>query len=167
MLGALADRRTLAGWAGLHGTRRPPRRRFRLRPPVWVLHWNGELLSVGRLVLGAPGRLTADQARARAEQVISAGQGEPVTWRQVREGRPEEGWQARGLVSAREHVLRRHPDGWTLVLVCGQASGTRAETDNEAKAWAADVLRLHAGISGLTWRPGPSAPGSLTLYGSA
>jgi hypothetical protein len=64
---ALADSRTLAGWAGLHGTRRPPRRRLRLRPQICVLHWNDEQLSVGRLVRRAPGKLTADGARAWAE----------------------------------------------------------------------------------------------------
>jgi hypothetical protein len=99
--------------------------------------------------------------------VISAGQGEPLTWRPVREDRLDEGWQAQGLFSAHEHVLRRHADGWRLVLLCGQASGARAETDNEAKAWAAETLQLRAGITGLTWRPGPSTPGSVTLYGIA
>ncbi len=167
LLEALADPRTVAGWAGLHGTRRPPHRRFRLRPQICVLHWNDEQLSVGRLVRRAPGKLTADRARAWAEHVISTGQGEPLTWRPVREGRPDDGWQARGFLSAQEHVLRRHADGWRLVLICGQTSGARAETDNEAKAWAAETLKLQAEITGLTWRLGPSTPGSVTLYGIA
>jgi hypothetical protein len=164
---ALGDPRTLAGWAGLHRIRRPPRRRFRLHRPVWVLCWSHDLLSVGRLLGQAPGKLTADRARAWAEHVLSAGQSEPLTWRSVREGRLDEGWQARGLFSTREHVLRRHPDGWKLVLICAQANGARAETDNEAKAWAANMLKLHAGISHVTWRPGPSVSGSVTLYGAA
>jgi hypothetical protein len=167
LLQALADPRTLAGWAGLHGTLRQRRRRFRLRQDICVLHWNDEQLSVGKLVRRAPGRLSADRARTWAEHVISAAQGEPLTWRPVQESRPDEGWHARGSFSAQEHVLRRHPDGWKLVLVCGQAAADKAETDNEAKAWAADTLKLQAGISGLTWRPGPSTPGSITLYGIA
>jgi hypothetical protein len=167
LLEALADPRTLAGWAGLHGTRRQRRPRFRLRPDICVLHWNDEQLSVGKLIRRAPRRLSADRARSWAEHVIAAAHGEPLTWRPVQEGRAGEGWHARGGWSAQEHVLRRHPDGWILVLVCGQAAADKAETDNEAKAWAADTLKLQAGISGLTWRPGPSAPGSVTLYGIA
>jgi hypothetical protein len=164
---ALADRRTVAGWAALHGTRRPSRRRFRLRPQICVLHWNDQQLSVGRLIRRAPRKLTAERARAWAEQVVSSGQGEPLTWRPVRKERPDEGWQARGLFSAQEHVLRQHIDGWRLVRLCGQTSGSRAETDNEAKAWAAETLRLQAEITGLTWWPGPSTPGSVTWYGIA
>jgi hypothetical protein len=69
---ALADRRTLAGWAGLHGTtNRRPRRRFRLRSEIWVLHWNSWQWSVGRLVRQAPRRLSADRARSWAERVIT------------------------------------------------------------------------------------------------
>ena len=161
---ALAHPWTLSVWAGLHGPGRRRRRRFRLRPEICVLHWNAEQLSVGWLVRQAPGRLNAGRARAWAGRVISAGQDGPLTWQPALEGRPDESWRARGS-SGREHVLRRHADGWRLVLVCGQTAGARAETDNEAKAWAAETLQLQAGISGLTWRPAPSLPGSLTLYG--
>jgi len=163
---ALAHPSTLALWAGLHGAHRPRRRRFRLRKEVCVLHWSSEQISVGRLVGQAPGRLSAGRARAWAERVISPGEVGSLTWQPVREGRPDEAWRARGS-PAHEHVLRRHPAGWNLVLVCGQAAGTRAETDNEAKAWAAETLQLQAGISGLTWMPGPSMPGMFTWYGIA
>ena len=121
---------------------------------------------MGTLIQQASGRLSAERARARAERVIGAGRDGPLAWRPVRDGQPGEGWQARGS-SGHDHVLRRHADGWKLLLVCGQDAGTRAETDNEAKAWAADQLRFQAGISGLTWRPAPSEPGSLTWYGIA
>jgi hypothetical protein len=73
----------------------------------------------------------------------------------------------RSRSAAREYVLRRHADGWKLVLIRAQTDGARVETDNEAKAWAADMLKLHAGISHVTWRPGSSGPGSVTLYGTA
>lgn len=166
---ALADPPTLAGWAGLHGTRhqRPRRRRFRLRSEIWVLHWNSWQLSVGSLVRLTPRGLAADRARSWAERVIDPGRGEPLTWQPVQGESPDEGWQAREPSSGRLYELRREANGWQLVLAYGQASGERAETDNEAKAWAAEVLRLQAGISGLTWRPGPSTPGSVTLYGIA
>jgi hypothetical protein len=162
---ALADPRTLAGWAGLHGTRHePPRRRFRLRAEVLVLHWNSDHLSVGKLVRQAPGRFTADSALSWAERVMGAG---PLAWQPVHDDRPDEGWHTGEPYSGRQHVLRRHADGWKLVQAYSQASGTTVETDNEAKARAAQVLKLQAGISGLTWQPGPSTPDSVTWYGIA
>lgn len=166
---ALADPRTLAGWAGLHGTTRGRlrRRRFRLRPEIWVLHWNCWQLSVGSLVRLAPRRLEADQARSWAGRVIDAGRCESLTWQPVHGEDPGEAWQAGEPSPGPQYVLRRQPDGWQLVLVYGQADGERAETDNEAKAWAAEVLRLQAGISGLTWRYSPSTAGSVTLLGIA
>jgi len=131
-----------------------------------VLHWNSEQLSVGTLIQQASGRLSAERARARAERAISVGQDGPLAWQPVPDGHADEGWQACGS-SGHEYVLRRHADGWKLVLVCGLDAGARAETDNEAKAWAADQLNVQAGISGLTWRPASSVPGSLTWYGIA
>jgi hypothetical protein len=83
----------------------------------------------------------------------------------VQEHSPDEGWQVRDLGSGLQYVIRRHADGWKLVQVCRQTTGERAETDNEAKAWAAGVLKLHTGGSAVTWRPAPSTPGSVTLYG--
>jgi hypothetical protein len=162
----LAHPRTAAGWAALHGISRPPRRRFRRRGEICVLHWSREHLSVGKLVGQAPRRLSDDQARSWAESVISRRQAEPLTWRPVPEESPDGSWSARGFCSAQQHVLRRHADGWKLVLICAETSGTRAETDNEAKAWAAEMLKLHAGITGLAWQPRPSTPGSVTLHGT-
>jgi hypothetical protein len=160
---ALADPRTLAGWAALHAPTRHRRRRFRLHPQIWVLHWNLDHLSIGQLIRLAPRKLTDDQARSWAERVLS--RGVPLMWQPVQDDRPDEGWQVRDLATGRQYVLRRHADGWKLVQVCGQTAGERAETDNEAKAWAAGVLKLQAGISHVTWRPAPSTPGSVTLYG--
>lgn len=165
---ALADQLTLAGWAGLHGsTHRRPRRRFRLRSEMWVLHWNGWQWSVGSLVRRGPRRLTADRARSWAERFINPGRDEPLTWQPVQGDDADDTWQAVEPSSGRRYVLRRQPDGWQLVLAYGLVNGERAETDNEAKAWAAEVLRLQAGISGLTWHYSPSAPGSVTLRGIA
>jgi hypothetical protein len=159
---ALADPRTLAGWAALHAPRHG-RRRLRLRPQIWLLHWNISYLSIGKLIRLAPGRLTDEQARSWAERIIS--RGAPLTWQPVRTDRPDDGWQVPDHSSGLRYVIRRHADGWNLVQVCGQAAGERAETDNEAKAWAAGVLKLHAGVPAVTWRPAPSTPDSVTFYG--
>jgi hypothetical protein len=160
---ALADLRTLAGWAALHGPARQRHRRFRLRPQIWVLHWNLARLSIGKLIRLAPRRLTDEQAKSWAERILS--RGVPLIWEPVQDDRPDEGWQVRDHASGLQYVLRRHADGWQLVQVCGQTTGERAETDNEAKAWAAGVLRLHAGVAAVTWRPAPSTPDSVSFYG--
>jgi hypothetical protein len=160
---ALGDARTLGGWAALHAPARQRRRRFRLRPQIRVLHWNISRLSIGKLIRLAPRRLTGEQARRWAERIIS--QGASLAWQPVQDGRPGEGWQVRDHSSGLVYVIRRDADGWKLVQVCGQAAGERAETDNEARAWAAGVLKLHAGVPAVTWRPAPSTPGSVTFYG--
>jgi hypothetical protein len=97
----------------------------------------------------------------------NAGHGEPLTWQPVQGDDADEAWQAVEPSSGQQYVLRRQADGWQLVLAYGYASAERAETDNEAKSWAAEVLRLQAGISGLTWHYSSSVPGSVTLRGIA
>jgi hypothetical protein len=163
----LADPRTLAGWVGLHGSAPRPRRRARARGEVCVLHWNSDHLSVGKLVRQAPRRFSSYRARSWAERVIGPDQGVPLVWRPAQEGCPDEGWYVQKPSSMQRYFLRLHADRWRLVQAYSCTSGTRAETDNEARAWAADVLKFQAGISGLAWKPGPSTPGSVTLYALA
>jgi hypothetical protein len=163
----LADPQTLAGWVCLHGSAPRPRRKARARGEVCVLHWNSGHLSVGRLVRQAPRRFSRDRARSWAERIIGPDRGAPLIWQPAQEGCPDEGWDVQKPFSMQRYFLRLHPDGWKLVQAYSSTSGTVAETDNEAKAWAADVLRFQAGISGVAWKPGPSTPGSVTLYALA
>jgi hypothetical protein len=160
---ALADPRTLAGWAALHAPARMRRRRFRLRPQIWVLHWNLARLSIGKLIRLAPRKLTDVQAKSWAERIIS--RGVPLTWEPVHADHPDEGWQVPDHASGLVYVVRRDADRWNLVQVWGQTAGERAETDNEAKAWAIGILKLQAGVSHVTWRPAPSTPDSVSFYG--
>jgi len=119
---ALADPRTLAGWAALHAPARQRRRRFRLRPQIWVLHWNLAHLSIGRLIRLAPRKLTDDQAQSWAERILS--RGAPLEWQPVQEHSLEEGWQVRDLASGLQYVIRRHADGWKLVGSAGRPRGS-------------------------------------------
>jgi hypothetical protein len=135
---------------------------------VWVLHWNSRHMSVGRLVGVAPRRLGEDRARSWAAQVIGAGPGVPLAWELADKERPEDGWRVMQPFSTRMFFLRRLEDGWHLVLSCAHVAGVaRAETDNEAKAWAAGVAGARAGVDRLEWVPGPSTPGSASFYGRA
>ena len=161
----------LAGWVAFHGSgprsgRAAPAGRKKYPAPargdVCVLHWSGHHLSVGKLAGRKPARLDAGKARAWAGRVI--GKDVPAEWAPARKDRPEEGWFTRDALSGRQYFLRRYRDGWKLILAYSQASGPLAETDNEAKAWAGDVLRFQTGVTGLVWEPGPSTPGSVTLY---
>jgi hypothetical protein len=66
-----------------------------------------------------------------------------------------------------QYILRRYSDGWKLIQAYEQVIGKGVETGNEARAWAADVMQHRAGVFGLSWEPGPSTPGSSTLYSRA
>ena len=109
-------------------------------------------------------RLTDDQAKSWAARIIS--RGGPLTWEPVDDGRPRRGWQVRDHASGLVYVIRRHPDGWKLVQVCGHATRERAETDNEARAWAAGVAATPGRHPGRDLAAAPSTPGSLTSTGS-
>ncbi|MFL6051996.1 MAG: hypothetical protein ACJ72W_03610 [Actinoallomurus sp.] len=40
------------------------------------------------------------------------------------------------------YFLRLHADGWKLVQGLSRVDGKSVETDNEARAWAGEVLKL-------------------------
>lgn len=170
---ALADPRMLAGWVGFHGSSPKARRGVPAggtKHPapacgdVCVLHWNSHHLSVGKLVGRASKKLDPSKARAWAERKIGREKGIDFNWTPVQKDCPAEGWHTMQPLSARMFFLRLYADEWKLVQSYSWGSGTTAETDNEAKAWAGNVLRFQTGITGLVWEPGPTTPGSVTLY---
>jgi hypothetical protein len=164
---AISSGQILAGWAGSHGPRQAAQPST---PPLGVtciLHWNERHMTVGKLVDHAPKVLSSKKAHSRAERVIGADQGALLPWKLVDENRPNDGWYTMHALSMQEYLLRRHTDGWKLVQVYSSVHGKTVESDNEAKAWARGVLKHKAGISGLKWEPGPTTPGSVTLYASA
>jgi hypothetical protein len=165
----MAGGQMLAGWVGVHGgdRPRPARPRRAVRRQVWVLRWSGRHMTVGALAGEAPARFGADQAKSWAGRLIGRERGAPLEWELADAACPDDGWRVMQPFSARQFFLFRDEDGWKLVLAYSHIGGTGAETDNEAKAWAARVLGFRAGLAGVDWVPGPAAPGSVVLYGRA
>lgn len=160
----LQSGKMIVGWVPLHGTAPPatPRTVSEQVAGTYVLHWAGRHVSVGRL-LGATSRdLTVHKAQAWATRTINAGKATLLPWEPVADDKTN--WYTMNPLSVQQYFLRRHSEGWQLVEGLSRMDGTSVETDNEAKAWAAGVLEHQAGISGVTWRPGPTTPGANTLY---
>lgn len=164
---AMAAGQVLIGWAGLHGTVPAAPREPAALDATCVLHWNDHHLSVGTLLGRAPKILSSKKARAWATRLIGAESGALLPWEPAGKGRPEDGWFTLNALSVEQYFLRRYSDGWKLVKAFAQVAGTGPESDNEAKAWAIGVLQHRTGISAVTWEPGPTTPGSSTLYARA
>lgn len=164
---AMTTGQILMGWVGVHGTAHAAQRKAPELGVTCVLHWNERGMSVGTLLGQAPKILSSKKARAWATRLIGAKRGTLLPWELADENRPEEGWFTMNALSVKQYFLRRHSDGWKLVQAYSQVGGKSAESDNEAKAWAAAVLRHRTGISGVAWEPGPTTPGSSTLYARA
>ena len=164
---ALASGQILTGWVPLHGAATVPAQTDSPLGVTCVLHWTGKRMSVGTQVDRLSGSLSSKRARAWAERLITASGDRIIPWRLVDDGNPEDGWHTLTVLSANSYLLRRYPDGWMLVRAFSQVLGSSVESDNEAKAWAGEVLRFKAGVTGLSWEPGPTIPGSHTLYAKA
>ena len=163
----MAGGQILMGWAGVHGSAAAARRKAPGLGVTCVLHWNDHHISVGTLLGRAPKVFSSKKARAWATRLIGAPDGALLPWEPADKNRPGDGWFTMNALSVSQYFLRRYSDGWKLVQAYSQAGGKSVESDNEAKAWAAAVLRHHTGISGLAWEPGPTTPGSSTLYARA
>lgn len=170
LLGAMASGKILAGWVGAHGQAPEQPGEHPDLGITCILHWDDRGMSVGKLVASAPSRLNAKKATAWAARVIGKEIGKDarlIPWQVIDDEKPGEGWRVMDAISARNFILRRYPDGWKLVETFSQVRGSSVETDNEARAWAGEVLRFKKGVTSLTWVPGPSTPGSSTLYADA
>lgn len=161
---AMAARQVLIGWVGAHGTVPAAPREAPVLDATLVLHWNDHHISVGTLIGQAPKILSSKMARAWASRLIGTDNGPLIPWRPVFGNGPEDGWFTVSTLWPKQYLLRRHADGWKLVQAYQQVMGKGVESDNEARAWATDALLHRAGISGLDWEPGPTTPGSSTLY---
>jgi hypothetical protein len=164
---ALTAGRVMAGRVAFHGPRPAdtgPQRRPSVAAVTYVLHWNDRQMTVGMLVAHTARMMTSRKAQRWAGQLI--GTDDALTgWRPADKGDEREGWFNLSALSAGQYFLRHYTDGWKLIKAYSHVGGrSGVESDNEAKAWAASVLKLRAGIYGLAWEPGPATPGSHTLY---
>ncbi|WP_285497774.1 hypothetical protein [Actinomadura sp. NBRC 104425] len=164
----------LNGWIGvgrvqLHGASASAARpRTPDRPQaLYTLEWNSKHMSVGRVLGHDTADLTIPEAMRWADGLIGADVSS-IGWTPVDDDRTEEGWFTLDALSLQMYFLRRHPDGWRLVLAYARVAGkTDVETDNEAKAWAINHLKRKGQPTKLTWTPGPSTPAARTLYARA
>ena len=155
---ALVAGKILMGWVGLHGTKPVSAPNGSALNATCVLHWNDHRMSVGTLVDRAPRILTSKKARSWAQRMITAGGDRVIPWRLVDDDNPDDGWYTMTVMSARQYFLRRYTDGWKLVQAFSRVDGDSVESDNEAKAWAAAVLRHKTGslaCHGSQDRPSP------------
>jgi hypothetical protein len=93
---------------------------------------------------------------------VAGGRVQP--WTPVEAVGAASGYRAYDPLSARQFILRKDAAGWQLAhaLLTHDRPG-RIETDNEAKAWAAQVLEAKAGLTRFHWEPGPAALGWSSL----
>lgn len=164
---AMTAGKVLIGWVGAHGAVPAAPRTSRVLDATLVLHWNNHHISVGKLLGQAPKILSSKMARAWAGRFIGTERGPLVEWMSSSSDRPQDGWFTVNALSMEQYILRRYSDGWKLIQAYQQVIGKGVETGNEARAWAADVMQYRAGVFGLSWEPGPSTPGSSTLYARA
>ncbi|GAB1646774.1 hypothetical protein [Krasilnikovia sp. MM14-A1259] len=171
LLDVLPDSRTVAGWVPLAEVReRQPRKAAPSNPAAagttYVLHRSPRHLTVGPLLAHNAAALTLEQAQQWAEQVI--GCETLIGWEPTVDGEPASGWFNIDFISVAQYLLRQYPDGWRLVRSLSRVDGGgSAETDNEARVWADQVIKFREQVSGLQWMTGPSPQGATTLYATA
>jgi hypothetical protein len=155
----------ILGWVGLQGTFTPrPSRGTIQAGTTLVLHWTPGHAIVGPLLAHTPKKLVHRKARSWAKRAIAPDAGEPMPWRPVDPDNTAAGWITTTTLTAQHFVLIQHSDGWRLVRALTRGGGGQIQTENEAKAWAAEVLKAKTKTTGLTWEAGPTDPGAQTLY---
>jgi hypothetical protein len=165
---ALSQGLILTGKVAFHGAKRSaPASAPASNSATFVMHWNPRRMSVGRLLAHHPKTLVPRKARKWAESLLGADAEHLIGWEPVDAAHPEDGWFTLNALSVNMYFLRLHSDGWRLVQAMSRSDGRTVETDNEAKAWAGEVLKLKSHTSGLAWESGPSTPGSATLYATS
>lgn len=160
---ALRSGEILLGWVPLHGTHTPAPR---TGPPGthYMLRWTPHVGIVGPILAQTSKTLVQRKARNWAKSMISPNEGTLTSWEPIDPKVPEAGWITVSTLSVKFFALLPHAEGWYLVQALTRGGGRDLHTDNEAKAWAGQVLQTKADITGLEWRPGPQQPGVSTLY---
>ncbi|MGP3962776.1 hypothetical protein ACTWPT_42965 [Nonomuraea sp. 3N208] len=125
---------------------------------VYVLRRHRRHLVAGTLLARMPRVSTTPQAKSWAARQVAA---RLRPWEPFDEADPDGGWHTTSGLLVEQYALYRHPGGWHLLGVVSRIPRPRIVTDEDAKAWAADVLRP---VAPLTWERGPVTVGATTWY---
>ncbi|GAA0965501.1 hypothetical protein [Actinocorallia libanotica] len=88
-----------------------------------------------------------------------------IPWVPIHPDKPEAGWIITCL-DLKHYALLPHAKGWHLIRALTRGGGTHITTDNEAKAWAAEVLKAKARITAPAWQAATEHQGARTLSAS-
>ena len=90
----------------------------------------------------------------------------PLEWQQVSRD-PAARWVIDPL-AAGFYSLQQHADGWKLIKVLSQITGSGFRTEQQARQWAERVVRARTKTGVFDWRPVPgTGTGFATLQGVA
>jgi hypothetical protein len=159
---------SLFGWVEVAA-----RREGRARPPrpatgqTYLLHYSPRILAVGPLLAQTSDQLSNTKAKAWATKFLQRQKSRMalIDWAPFLDGT---GFYTVDALSVRQFAVRRYPDGWRLAQMLSRHDSPSAETENEARAWASQVLRAKAQVTAaMDWQPGPTPDGAVTLYADA
>ncbi|WP_127939527.1 hypothetical protein [Nonomuraea polychroma] len=125
---------------------------------VYVLRRHRRHLVAGILLARMPRLCTTPQAKSWAGRQVAA---RLRPWEPFDEADPDGGWHTTSGLLVEQYALYRHPGGWHLVGVVSRIPRPRIVTDDDAQAWAADVLRPAGPLS---WERGPATVSATTWY---
>jgi hypothetical protein len=161
----------LFGWIPLAGTEdHQPLETVTVPDSVtsYLLHWGERHASISQVLAITDHALGESEVFdwATAQLFADAPPQWPVEWRQVKED--PAAWYLLDPLAARFYFVRRHADGWKLLIVLSRISGDGFTTEREARAWAEQAVRVRTDQRVFDWSPAAGTGlSSTTLTGTA
>ncbi|TMR23238.1 hypothetical protein ETD86_09020 [Nonomuraea turkmeniaca] len=125
---------------------------------VYVLRRHRQHLVAGIVLARMPRACTTSMAKSWAARQVVA---RLRPWEPLDEADPDGGWHTTSGLLVEQYALFRHPGGWYLLDVVSRVPRPRIVTDDDAQAWAADVLTPDTPLS---WERGPATVSATTWY---
>jgi hypothetical protein len=159
----------LFGWVPLEGTERHQPLRETEAPDaltIYLLHWSDRDAIIGEL-LATTTALPEQEAESWAAGLLFTEPPDwPLEWQQVSRD-PAARWVIDPL-AAGFYFLQQHADGWKLIKVLSQITGSGFRTEQQARQWAERVVRARIKTGVFDWMPVPGTDtGFATLQGVA
>jgi hypothetical protein len=159
----------LFGWVPLEGTEHHQPLRETDAPDaltIYLLHWSDRDAIIGEL-LATTTALPEQQAESWAAGLLFTEPPDwPLEWQQVSRD-PAARWVIDPL-AAGFYFLQQHADGWKLIKVLSQMTGSGFRTEQQARQWAERVVRARTKTGVFDWMPVPgTGTGFATLQGVA